>query len=197
MSRLGNKPIPVPGGVQVSVSDGVVEINGPKGALTQQIPRGITVEHDRNDGGAIKVARQSDARAHRALHGLVHSLVKNMVIGVTDGFTKALEIIGVGYGAKLQGKDLVLSVGFTNPVKVPIPEGLTVAEPQSTSVAMPGIGSVPVTAVTVSGIDKQKVGQFAATVRAVKRPEPYKGKGIRYKGEEVRRKAGKAMAGTE
>ena len=196
MSRLGNKPIPVPGGVQVSVSDGVVEIKGPKGSLTQQIPRGITVEHDRNDA-AIKVARQSDARAHRALHGLVYSLVKNMVVGVTDGFSKSLEIIGVGYGAKLQGKELVLSVGFTNPVKVPIPEGLTVAEPQSTSVAMPGIGSVPVTAITISGTDKQKVGQFAADVRAVRPPEPYKGKGIRYKGEEVRRKAGKAMAGTE
>jgi len=196
MSRLGKKPIPVPGGVRVSINDGIVEIEGPKGSLTQEIPREINVEHDRNNG-YLKIARQSDARPARAMHGLTRSLINNMVIGVTEGFTKGLEIIGVGYGAKLQGKDLVLSVGFSNPVKVPIPEGLTVAEPETTSVAMPGVGSVPVTTITGSGIDKQKVGQFTAAIRAVKPPEPYKGKGIRYKGEEVRRKAGKAMAGAE
>jgi len=196
MSRLGKKPIPVPDDVKVAISNGAVEIKGSKGSLRQEIPQGIAVTHDQN-GGMINVARQSDERSVRALHGLVRSLVNNMVIGVSKGFEKELEVIGIGYAASLKGKELVLSVGFSSPVKVPIPQELTVPEPKTSSVAIPGIGSVPVTTVTVTGIDKQKVGQFAATVRAVRPPEPYKGKGIRYKGEEVHRKAGKAMAAGE
>ena len=196
MSRIGKKPVPVPSGVQIAINNGTIEIKGPKGTLEQRIPAGVEVQHDQA-GGTINITRQSDARHHRALHGLVRSLINNMVTGVTDGFSKSLEVIGVGYSAKVQGKELVLAVGFSHTVNMPIPEGLDVAEPKTASVAMPGIGSVPVTAISISGADKQKVGQFAANVRAVKPPEPYKGKGIRYKGEEVRRKVGKAMAGVE
>lgn len=196
MSRIGKKPVPVPAGVQVAINNGTIEIKGPKGALTQDIPPGVEVVHDHGDN-SIKVTRQSDARPVRALHGLARSLINNMVAGVTDGFAKTLEIIGVGYSAKVQGKQLVLALGFSNPVEIIIPEGLQVSEPQTASVAMVGVGSVPVTTITISGIDKQQVGQFAANVRSVKPPEPYKGKGIRYKDEEVRRKAGKVMAGAE
>ncbi len=196
MSRIGKKPIPVPAGVEVGINNGTVEIKGPKGSLTHDIPRKIVVEYHQSDKAMI-VTRESDERTVRALHGLTRSLVNNMVAGVTQGFTKDLEIIGVGYGAKVQGKELAVSVGFTNPVSLPIPDGLEVSEPKTDNVAMPGVGSVPVTSLAISGIDKQKVGQFAAAVRAVRPPEPYKGKGIRYKGEEVRRKVGKAMAGIE
>lgn len=196
MSRIGKKPIPVPAGVEVGINNGTVEIKGPKGSLTHDIPRKIVVEYHQSDKAMI-VTRESDERTVRALHGLTRSLVNNMVAGVTQGFTKDLEIIGVGYGAKVQGKELAVSVGFTNPVSLPIPDGLEVSEPKTANVAMPGVGSVPVTSLAISGIDKQKVGQFAAAVRAVRPPEPYKGKGIRYKGEEVRRKVGKAMAGIE
>ena len=196
MSRIGKKPVPVPAGVKIAINNGAIEIKGPKGALTQDIPPGVEVEHDQADS-SIKVTRQSDARPARAMHGTARSLISNMVAGVTGGFSKSLEIIGVGYSAKLQGKQLVLAVGFSDPVELTIPEGLQVAEPKTASVAMPGVGSVPVTTIAISGIDKQLVGQFAADVRAVKPPEPYKGKGIRYKDEEVRRKAGKVMAGAE
>jgi large subunit ribosomal protein L6 len=196
MSRIGRQPIAIPEGVDVVINDGTVEIKGPKGALTQDLPRGITVEHD-EAGKSIVVKKNADTHSIRALHGLTRALLNNMVVGVTAGFTKALEVIGVGYGAKVQGGNLVLSVGLTNPVPLPIPQGLQVAEPTTTNVAIPGVGSVPVTTIVITGVDKREVGQFAAAVRAARPPEPYKGKGIRYKGEEVRRKAGKAMAGVE
>lgn len=196
MSRIGKKPIVVPSGVKVSLADGSIEVNGPKGTLSFSIPRSITVQRDEKTS-IVTVARASDERAERALHGLVRSLIANMVKGVTEGFIRKLEVIGVGYGAKVQGKDLVLSVGFASPVKLAIPDDIKIADPKTTNVAMTGIGSVPVTTIIVQGADKQHVGQFAASIRAVKPPEPYKGKGIKYVEEVIRRKAGKAMAGSE
>jgi len=196
MSRIGKKPIPLPDGVTVAISDGTVEVKGPKGTLSRSVPPPIAVEHDQ-ESKCLTVRRTSEDRSARAMHGLVRALVNNMVIGVTEGFTKELEVIGVGYSAKVQGKKLQVMVGFTKPVEFEIPEGLSVAEPKTTNITMPGIGSVPVTLIAISGADKQAVGQFAATVRACRPPEPYKGKGIRYRGEDVRRKAGKAMAGAE
>ena len=196
MSRIGKKPIVVPSGVKVSLANGSIEVNGPKGALSFSIPRSITVQQD-GKTSTVTVARASDERAERALHGLVRSLIANMVKGVTEGFIRKLEVIGVGYGAKVQGKDLVLSVGFASPVKLAIPDDIKIADPKTTNVAMTGIGSVPVTTIIVQGADKQHVGQFAASIRAVKPPEPYKGKGIKYVEEVIRRKAGKAMAGSE
>jgi len=196
MSRIGKKPVAIPSGVKISLNNGSVEVKGPKGTLACAVPRGIGIKID-DKSPVLTVSRDSDERSLRALHGLVRSLVQNMVKGVTEGFTKSLEVIGVGYGAKVQGKDLMLAVGFSNQVKMPIPAGIAVADPKTVNVAMAGIGSVPVTTIVISGIDKQAVGQFAATVRAIRPPEPYKGKGIRYVGEAVRRKAGKAMAGAE
>lgn len=196
MSRIGKKPIVVPSGVKVLLANGSIEVNGPKGTLSFSIPRSITVQQD-GKTSTVTVARASDERAERALHGLVRSLIANMVKGVTEGFIRKLEVIGVGYGAKVQGKDLVLSVGFASPVKLAIPDDIKIADPKTTNVAMTGIGSVPVTTIIVQGADKQHVGQFAASIRAVKPPEPYKGKGIKYVEEVIRRKAGKAMAGSE
>ena len=196
MSRIGRKPVVIPSGVKVSLADGSIEVKGPKGTLTYSYPRSITVQQDEKTA-TVTVSRASDERAERALHGLVRSLIANMVKGVTDGFTRSLEVIGVGYGAKVQGKELLLSVGFASPVKLPIPDDIKIPDPKTVNVAMTGIGSVPVTTVIVQGIEKQHVGQFAATIRAVKPPEPYKGKGIKYVEEVVRRKAGKAMAGAE
>jgi len=190
MSRIGRLPIALPGGVSVSISGGSVEVKGPKGTLKQSIPQRVAVQ---NNNGSIEVTRESDEREVKALHGLARSLIANMVKGVAEGFSKSVEVIGVGYGAKMQGDELVVSVGFTNPVKMKVPDGLKVADPKTVNISIPGIGSVPVTTVTVEGADKQLVGQFAASVRAIRPPEPYKGKGIRYKGEEVRKKAGKAM----
>jgi large subunit ribosomal protein L6 len=175
MSRIGRTPIPVPAGVSVSVSPGRVMVNGPLGELTQRVPVRITVEHadDR-----IVVTRPTERGEDRALHGLTRTLVANMVEGVTKGFEKVLEIQGVGYRAALRGTSLELSVGFSHSVVKAPPEGITFDVPQPTQVV-------------VKGIDKQKVGQVAAEVRAIRPPEPYKGKGIRYQGEYVRRKVGK------
>jgi len=196
MSRIGKKIIAVPSGVKISLANGSVEVKGPKGTLNYDLPRGIAIRHD-DKAGTMTLTRESDARTLRALHGLARSLVANMVKGVTDGFSISLEVIGVGYGAKIQGKDLMLSVGFSTPVRMPIPDDIKVSDPKTANIAMTGIGSVPVTTLVITGIEKQHVGQFAASVRAVKPPEPYKGKGVRYVGEVVRRKAGKAMAGAE
>jgi len=184
----------VPDAVQVGISNGTIEVKGPKGTLSYSVPRKITVEHDQ-ELKCLVLKRESNDRTSRAMHGLARALVNNMVTGVTDGFTKELEVVGVGYSAKVQGKKLSVTVGYTNPVEFDIPEGVSVADPKTTNVSMPGIGSVPVTLISISGSDRQVVGQFAATVRSCRPPEPYKGKGIRYRGEEVRRKAGKAMAG--
>jgi large subunit ribosomal protein L6 len=175
MSRIGKKPIEIPAGVSVSLSPGRVMVNGPLGELSQQIPQRMKVEQE---NGEIVVSRPSERGDDRALHGLTRSLVANMVEGVTKGFEKRLEIQGVGYRAALRGQSLELSVGFSHPVVVDPPAGITFEVSSATEV-------------TVKGIDKQQVGQTAAEVRAVRPPEPYKGKGIRYVGEYVRRKVGK------
>jgi large subunit ribosomal protein L6 len=175
LSRIGKSPIEVPGGVSVSISPGRVMVNGPLGELTQQVPQRIKVEES---DGQLLVTRPTERGEDRALHGLTRTLVANMVEGVTKGFSKSLEIQGVGYRASLRGADLELNVGYSHPVVKKAPQGITFEVPQPTQVI-------------VKGIDKQKVGQVAAEVRAVRPPEPYKGKGIRYEGEYVRRKVGK------
>ncbi|MGA2469678.1 MAG: 50S ribosomal protein L6 [Solirubrobacteraceae bacterium] len=175
MSRIGRAPIPLPSGVEVTIEPLLVSVSGPKGALSERIPRDITVaqEDDR-----IVVTRPTDRGEHRALHGLVRTLVANMVIGVTDGYEKRLEIQGVGYRAQLKGRDLELALGFSHPVSVPAPDGIEFEVPAPTRVI-------------VRGISKQQVGETAATIRKQRPPEPYKGKGIRYEGEIVARKVGK------
>jgi large subunit ribosomal protein L6 len=175
MSRIGNKPIEIPAGVSVSLSPGRVMVNGPLGELSQTVPRRMAIEQR---DAEIVVTRPSERGEDRALHGLTRSLVSNMVEGVTKGFDKTLEIQGVGYRATLRGTDLELNVGFSHSVVVKPPRGITFEVPAPTQVL-------------VKGIDKQQVGQVAAEVRAVRPPEPYKGKGIRYQGEYVRRKIGK------
>ena len=177
MSRIGRNPIPVPAGVTIELTDGHVKVTGPKGSLERDLPRDITV---RQDGDQLLVERPDDQRQHRALHGLARSLVNNMVVGVTDGFTRDLEIVGVGYRATAAGPNkLDLALGFSHPVSVDAPEGITFETPAPTRI-------------TVRGIDKEVVGQVAANIRSLRKPEPYKGKGVRYAGEVVRRKAGKA-----
>ncbi|HEY8363215.1 MAG TPA: 50S ribosomal protein L6 [Tissierellaceae bacterium] len=176
MSRIGLKPIKIPSGVEVKVNDkNVVEIKGPKGQLSQQLnpDMKITIED-----GVITVSRPSDLKKHRELHGLTRTLIQNMIIGVTQGYSKALEIEGTGYRAAKQGKKLVLTLGFSHPVELEDPEGIEVEVPQPNKII-------------VKGIDKQKVGNYAAKIRSLKKPEPYKGKGIRYEGEVIRRKVGK------
>jgi large subunit ribosomal protein L6 len=175
MSRIGKTPIELPGGVSVSLSPGRVIVNGPLGELNQQVPLRMKLEQA---DGEIVVSRPTERGDDRALHGLTRSLIANMVEGVTKGFEKRLEIQGVGYRAALRGQALELSVGFSHPVVVEPPAGITFEVPTPTEIL-------------VKGIDKQQVGQTAAEVRAVRPPEPYKGKGIRYEGEYVRRKVGK------
>lgn len=176
MSRIGKQPIPLPAGVEVDLTGQVIRVKGPKGELQRELHADMQVSV--NDG-AITVERPSDARQHRALHGLTRSLVNNMVEGVTNGFSKSLELHGTGYRASKQGEKLVLSLGFSHPVEFIPPQGLEIEVPS-------------VTSVVVKGIDKEAVGALAATIRAAREPEPYLGKGIRYAGERVRRKAGKA-----
>ena len=177
MSRIGKAPVPVPSGVTVDVKNGKVSIKGSKGSLAIDVPAGIAVAVE---SGTVVVKRDGEAREQRALHGLIRSLVANMVQGVTAGFEKKLEIIGVGYGAKATDKKIDLTVGYSRPVSLNIPEGVKIVLPDATHI-------------TVTGVDKQKVGQFAAEIRAVRKPEPYKGTGIKYEGEQIRRKAGKAF----
>ncbi len=177
MSRVGKSPIPLPVGVSVAVAGDEVTVSGPKGSLQHHLPEVITV---RQDGDVLLVARADDERASRALHGLTRALLNNMVIGVHEGYHKDLEIVGVGYRATAKGPaSLELQLGFSHPVSVEAPEGITFELPSQT-------------AIRVRGIDKQAVGEVAAQIRALRKPEPYKGKGIRYAGEYVRRKAGKA-----
>jgi large subunit ribosomal protein L6 len=176
MSRIGKAPIAVPGGVDVSIAGADVTVKGPKGSLSRTVPGAITV---RQDEGQIIVERPDDARESRSLHGLTRTLVSNMVVGVTDGFSKELEIIGVGYRAEAQASTtLRLALGFSHPVVVNAPEGITFETPSQTRII-------------VKGIDKEVVGQVAANIRSIRKPEPYKGKGVRYLGEKVLRKAGK------
>jgi large subunit ribosomal protein L6 len=177
MSRIGKNPITLPSGVDVTIDGSTVAVKGPKGALSLEAPADITVTRD---GDQIVVTRPDDERRHRALHGLTRSLVSNMVVGVSEGFSRDLEIVGVGYRAAAQGPDKIeLQVGFSHPVPVTAPEGITFEVPAPNRI-------------TVKGIDKQLVGQVAADIRKVRKPEPYKGKGIRYAGERVVRKAGKS-----
>jgi large subunit ribosomal protein L6 len=177
MSRVGRSPIAVPSGVTVTLSGATVSVKGPQGSLERTLPQGISIAQE---GDTLVVSRPDDERRHRALHGLSRSLVANMVSGVTEGFTKELEIVGVGYRAAARGPNaLELALGFSHPVTVDAPEGITFEVP------------VP-TRVIVKGIDKEKVGQVAADIRKLRKPEPYKGKGVRYAGERVVRKAGKA-----
>ena len=179
MSRIGQAPITVPGGVDVTVADGQITVKGPKGTLSRPIPGAITV---RQEGEELLVERPDDERESRALHGLTRTLVNNMVIGVTEGFRKELEIQGVGYRATAQGPAaLELALGFSHTVKVNAPEGITFDVPSPTRI-------------DVVGINKEVVGQVAANIRALRKPEPYKGKGVRYVGEYVQRKAGKAAS---
>jgi large subunit ribosomal protein L6 len=177
MSRIGKAPVNVPSGVEVSVADRTITVKGPKGTLSREIPGEIEVTID---GGVLTCTRPNDERRNRAQHGLTRSLVNNMVLGVTEGFKKNLEIVGVGYRAEAQGPGaLRLNLGFSHPVNVNAPEGITFEVP------------VP-TQIVVNGIDKEVVGQVAADIRSIRKPEPYKGKGVKYAGERILRKAGKA-----
>ena len=179
MSRIGIKPIDLPAGVEVRVNDAnVVTVKGPKGELQEKISSLLKVEI--NDG-TVTVSRDSDAAEHRAQHGLARTLINNMVLGVTEGFEKKLIMVGVGYRAEKKGKKLVMNLGFSHPIELEDPEGITTEAPDATTVV-------------VKGIDKAKVGNYAANIRAYRRPEPYKGKGIKYDGEYIRRKEGKTGA---
>jgi len=176
MSRIGKSPIPVPDGVDITLTGDVITVKGPKGTLERVLPGDVTI---RREGDSLVVDRPNDERRTRAMHGLARSLLNNMVVGVTAGFTKELEIIGVGYRATAAGPDTVdLALGFSHPVQVKAPEGVTFEVPAPNRIA-------------VKGIDKERVGQVAADIRALRKPEPYKGKGVRYLGEYVARKAGK------
>lgn len=176
MSRIGRKPIVIPAGVEVKIDGETVKVTGPKGTLTQKVHTGLGLEMEGNE---LKVSRPSDDREFRSLHGLTRTLINNMVTGVTEGFKKELEISGVGYRAQKNGNELVLNVGYSNPVKILDTDLITTEVPNPTRIV-------------VNGIDKQAVGQFAAEIRGVRPPEPYKGKGIHYVGEYIIRKEGKA-----
>lgn len=179
MSRIGNRKIVVPEGVTVEENDGIITVTGPKGALTTlKGSKNISIEQDGNE---LFVKRSNDEIKTKAMHGTVNANIQNMIIGVTNGYQKALEIIGVGYRFNLNGSKLIISAGYSHPVELEIPEGLSVESPSNTEII-------------IKGIDKIKVGEFAANVRKVRQPEPYKGKGIRYKNEQIRRKEGKKAA---
>lgn len=177
MSRIGRAPITIPAGVDINIADGnVVTVKGPKGTLTKQFSHELTIE---KDGNEVKVSRPDDSNLHRSLHGLTRTLLHNMVEGVTNGFSKTLEIAGVGYRAKKTGKKVVLTLGFSHPVEISETDTIKLDVPDATTIV-------------INGIDKQEVGQYAAEVREKRPPEPYKGKGIHYKGEHIIRKEGKA-----
>ena len=176
MSRIGKQPVPVPAGVDVTINGQNVSVKGPKGTLTLDIAEPIQVS--RNDDGAIVVARPDDERRSRSLHGLSRTLVANLVTGVTKGYTPKMEIFGVGYRVALKGANLEFALGYSHPVLIEAPEGITFAVETPTKFS-------------ITGIDKQKVGQIAAVIRRLRRPDPYKGKGVRYEGEQIRRKVGK------
>lgn len=185
MSRVGRHPIAVPDDVKVNVRGSAVAVEGALGRLEHRLPDGIACEMD-SDGKTLRVTRASDSKPHRERHGLSRTLVNNMIIGVSHGYRKELEIVGIGYSAGLTGQSLELQTGFANTVKLNVPDGIKVEILQATN---PG-------RIAVSGCDKQQVGEFAARIRAVRPPDPYQAKGIRYAGETIRRKAGKAFVGT-
>jgi large subunit ribosomal protein L6 len=176
MSRIGKQPVPVPTGVDVTIDGQKVSVKGPKGTLDLRVAEPITVS--RNDDGSIVVARPDDERQNRSLHGLSRTLVSNLVTGVTQGYTTKLEIFGVGYRVQLKGSTLEFALGYSHPVVIEAPDGITFAVETPTKFS-------------VTGIDKQKVGQISANIRRLRRPDPYKGKGVRYEGEQIRRKVGK------
>jgi len=178
MSRIGRRPVAIPSGVTVTVSDGEISVKGPKGTLSERAPEGIQIEIA---GGQARFSRPDDMTPTRARHGLARASLANMITGVTKGFTRELEIQGVGYRAEVKGKKLALALGFSHPVEVAIPDGLAV--------------SVAENRIRIEGTDRCRVGQFASDVREIRAPEPYKGKGIRFVGEHVRRKVGKAAVG--
>ena len=180
MSRIGKQPVTVPSGVKVQLADGKIRVEGPKGKLELAYHPNMRVEYD-DKAKAVLITRPDDERQNRALHGLTRSLIANMVEGVTKGFEKKLKIEGIGYQARMDKQTIVLTVGFSNPITLTPPEGVNVKLTDPTTII-------------VSGADKQKVGQFAAEVRRARKPEPYKGKGIRYENEQVRRKEGKSFA---
>lgn len=182
MSRIGKQPVVLPQKVKVAIDGSKINVEGPLGRLERRVNAGITC---RVEGAAILVERATDSKPHRMLHGLERSLINNMVVGVTAGFKKELEVVGIGYNVRLDGNTLTLEVGFANTLRLPIPKGVKVEILQQTN---PG-------RLSIAGCDKHDVGQFAALVRAVRPPEPYQGKGIKYSDEVIRRKAGKAMAG--
>jgi large subunit ribosomal protein L6 len=186
MSRLGKKPVPIASGAKVSVTKDAVNVEGPKGKLSFGILPTVSVKVD-DAKKEVVIERKDDQRQSKAWHGLTRAYVANMILGVTKGYTKVLEMRGVGYKAELKGKNLVLSVGYANQVTIAVPQGLAVK-------VEPGTGDIT-NKITVEGVDKQQVGDFAANVRKVRKPEPYKGKGIRYEGETVKIKPGKAFAG--
>ena len=176
MSRIGKAPITVPSGVEVSIAGRTVSVKGPKGNLSREIPGEIVVRKEEN---TLLVERPNDERQNRALHGLTRTLVNNMVVGVTEGYEKGLEIVGTGYRVQAKGQDLEFALGYSHPIVFPAPEGISFAVESPTKFK-------------VMGIDKQQVGEVAANIRKLRKPEPFKGKGVRYEGEVVRRKAGKA-----
>lgn len=178
MSRVGRKPIPIPQGVKVQIGEGSLEVQGPKGKLTTPVPPGIRFSLE---DGSLSCARDAEGRQERAFHGLARALAQNAVTGVSRGFTKELDIVGVGYRANVEGRKVVMSLGFSHPVEYPIPEGVDVKIDKQTHIV-------------VSGIDRQQVGQVAAEIRRFRKPDPYKQKGIRYVGEVLKKKAGKAGA---
>jgi large subunit ribosomal protein L6 len=176
MSRIGKKPITVPSGVEVNIDGQDVSVKGPKGTLSLTVAEPITVA--KAESGELEVKRPDDERRSRALHGLTRTLVQNLIVGVTEGYTTKMEIHGVGYRVALKGSDLEFALGFSHPVPIEAPEGITFAVETPTKFS-------------VSGIDKQRVGQISANIRRLRRPDPYKGKGVRYEGEQIRRKVGK------
>lgn len=176
MSRIGKQPVPIPAGVDVTIDGQNLSVKGPKGTLALEIAEPITVSRD--DDGAILVTRPDDERRSRSLHGLSRTLVSNLVTGVTEGYTTRMEIFGVGYRVQLKGSNLEFALGYSHPVLIEAPEGITFAVETPTKFS-------------VTGIDKQKVGQISANIRRLRRPDPYKGKGVRYEGEQIRRKVGK------
>jgi len=181
MSRIGKKPIPLPQGVTVEIKPTLIEVEGPKGKLTVSLPLGISLELK---DSVLYAHRSNDSREQRAFHGLARSLVANAVLGVSQGFTKELEIVGIGYKAQVEGKELVLNLGYSRPIRHPIPQAVEVKIEKQAQII-------------ISGIDKQLVGQVAADIRSFRKPDVYKGKGIRYKGELLRKKVGKAGVGAQ
>jgi large subunit ribosomal protein L6 len=190
MSRIGKKPITLPSGVKPNIQGNLVSIGGPKGNLSFKHTASVKVVHDAKTN-AIVVTREGDTSMHRALHGTTRALIQNMVTGVSTGYEEKMEIYGTGYNCAVSGQNLDLNVGYSHPIRIPIPQGVKVAiEVAATK------GDETPAKLTISGIDKQVVGQMARAVKDARHPEPYKGKGVRYAGEQIRRKAGKAFAGT-